>query len=47
VEWQESNHANSEGTIQTFTQKNQVKQQKLSQKVQLDVLWLQVDGAIL
>jgi hypothetical protein len=35
----QSNNANSEGTIQTFTQKNQVKQQNFSQKVQLQVLW--------
>jgi hypothetical protein len=42
-----SNHANSEGTTQTFTQKNQVKQRNFSQKVQLDVMWLQVGGAVL
>jgi hypothetical protein len=43
----QSNHANSEGTIQTFTQENQVKQQNFSQKVQLEVLWLQVGCDIL
>jgi hypothetical protein len=35
----QSNHANSEGTIQTFTQENQVKEQNFSQKVQLEVMW--------
>jgi len=43
----QSNHANSEGTLQTFTQKNQVKQLNFSQKVQLDLLWLRVGYAIL
>jgi hypothetical protein len=43
----QSNHANSEGTTQMITQKNQVKQQNFSQKVQLEVLWLQVGWAIL
>jgi len=43
----QSNHKISEGTIQTFTQENQVKQQNFSQKVQLEVLWLQVGCAIL
>jgi hypothetical protein len=43
----QSNHANSEGTFQTFTKKSQVKQQNFSQKVQLEVQWLQVGCAIL
>jgi hypothetical protein len=42
-----SNHANSEGNIQTLTQKKQVKQQNFSQKVQLDILWLRVGCATL
>jgi len=33
----QSDHANSEGTIQTFTKENQVKQQNFSQKVQPQV----------
>jgi hypothetical protein len=43
----QSNHTNSEGCIQTFTQENQVKQQNFSQKVQLEVLWLQLGCGIL
>jgi hypothetical protein len=43
----QSDHVNSEVTIQTFTQQNQVKQQNFSQKVQLEVQWLQVGCAIL
>jgi len=43
----QSIHANSEGTIHTFTQENQVKQQNFSKKVSLEVLWLQVGCAIL
>jgi len=42
----QSNHANSEGTIQTFIQENQVKHQNFSKKVQLEILWLQVVCAI-
>jgi len=34
----QSNHANSGGTIHTFTQENQVKQQNFIKKVQLEVL---------
>ena len=45
VQWH--NHANSEGTIQTFIQEYKVKQQNFSQKVHLEVLWLQVGFAIL
>jgi hypothetical protein len=43
----QTHYANSEGTIHTFTQENQVKQQNFSEKVSLEVLWLQVDCAIL
>jgi len=43
----QSNHTNSEGTIHTFTQENQVKQQNFIKKVQLEVLWLQVCFATL
>jgi len=42
-----SNHANSEGTIHTFTQENQIKQQNFIKKVQLEVPWLQVCFATL
>jgi hypothetical protein len=41
-----SNHANSEGTIQTFTQENQVKQQNFNQKVQPQLTWPQVGCAL-
>jgi hypothetical protein len=43
----QKDRANSEGTIQTFTQESQVNQQNFSQKVQLVVMWLQVGCAIL
>jgi hypothetical protein len=42
-----SNHENSECTIHTFTRENKIKQETFSQKVQLEVLWLQVGCAIL
>jgi len=42
----QNNHANSEGTIHTFTQENQVNN-KFSKKLQLEVMWLQVCCAIL
>jgi hypothetical protein len=41
-----SNHANSEGTIHTFTQKNQVKQQNFNQKVHPQLPWPKV-GCVL
>jgi hypothetical protein len=43
----ENNNANSEGTIQTFAQENQVNQQNFNQEVQMEVMWLQVGCAIL
>jgi len=43
----QSNHANSEGTIHTFTQVNQVKQQKFRKKLQLEIMWLQMCCAVL
>jgi len=36
----QSDHTNSEGTIHTFTQENQVKKQIFFKKVQLELLWL-------
>jgi len=38
----QSNHANSEHSINTFTQEIQVKQQNFIKKLQLEIPWLQV-----
>jgi hypothetical protein len=43
----QSSDENSECTIHKFSQENQVKQQNISKKMQLDVLWLQVGCVIL
>jgi len=42
----QSNHENSEDTIQTYSQENLAKQQNFSQKVQPQIPWPQVGCAL-